>query len=165
MSNYYNKRANKSEEIGRGYFADLLKDYNIKEIEFTTDHWDPIDAIFTNSKNRKIVVEIKNRDPKYLKCDTAIAEVIKYDGVVRRMKEEKADDMWYVCFYGSDAVRLFNMATFINEPIINLYTWKSNDYRHGKTYKDFYDVPISKSQLYLKKDGKWELQNLKKQRP
>lgn len=96
--------------IGRAQFYSFINHFKGNpKVTFTTDRYDKKDAL-VEFGDKKYACEIKNRSPKYEKCDKFIMEKVKYDELNSLCEKNETDDGMMANFFG-DTVYLFNIKT------------------------------------------------------
>ena len=113
--------------------------------------------IATDKKGQKIVVEIKTRNEKYENYPTFYFELVKYEGMVKRMKEEGAVGGLYVCIFGTH-IYIYSIKTIVEQTPIT-YKWlPANSFGDG-TFKSkaIYDFKkdLAFRKIQLDNNNKW----------
>ena len=152
-----------SEEEGRREFKSFLdQSKSSSDWQPTKDPSDPVDGFF-KLNNKKIVVEIKTRDSKYLNYSTHIMEISKYMNMTKRKIDDNCYAGLYVNIFGDlekgiyDSMYIYNLKD-INSSNCQLYTTYANRKTAvdlGKIDKQFYYIPTKYAQKFKKIDNKW----------
>ena len=150
------QKVNKCEEEGRQLLASYFDQQGI-QYECTTNITDQIDMIATDKKGQKIVVEIKTRNEKYENYPTFYFELVKYEGMVKRMTEEGAVGGLYVCIFGTH-IYIYSIKTIVEKTPIT-YKWlPANSFGDG-TFKSkaIYDFKkdLAFRKIQLDNNNKW----------
>ena len=150
------EKVEQDESKGRQLLASFFKQEKIK-YTCTTDITDSIDMIATNKKGQKKVVEIKTRNEKYENYPTFYFEQVKYEGMIRRMKEEGAVGGLSVCIFGTH-IYIYNIQTIVEKTPIT-YKWLPvNSFGDGisksKAIYDF-DKDLAFIKIQLDENNKW----------
>ena len=152
-----------SEEEGRREFKSFLdQSKSSSDWQPTKDPSDTVDGFF-KLNNKKIVVEIKTRDSKYLNYSTHIMEISKYMNMTKRKIDDNCYAGLYVNIFGDlekgiyDSMYIYNLKD-INSSNCQLYTTYANRKTAvdlGKIDKQFYYIPTKYAQKFKKIDNKW----------
>ena len=152
-----------SEEEGRREFKSFLdQSKSSSDWQPTKDPSDTVDGFF-KLNNKKIVVEIKTRDSKYLNYSTHVMEINKYMNMTKKKIDNNCYTGLYVNIFGDlnkgiyDTMYIYNLKD-INSNNCELIAGYSNidtANNGGKKVKQFYNIRTRYAQKFKKIDNKW----------
>ena len=152
-----------SEEEGRREFKSFLdQSKSSSDWQPTKDPSDTVDGFF-KLNNKKIVVEIKTRDSKYLNYSTHVMEINKYMNMTKKKIDNNCYTGLYVNIFGDlnkgiyDTMYIYNLKD-INSSNCEMsvtYANRTTAKNTGKVSKQFYLIPIRYAQKFKKIDNKW----------
>lgn len=153
------------ENKGRSWFTEFLKQYGVTDIILTEDPFDPVDLYFTH-KGKKVVVEIKCRDLKYLDYDEHIIEEKKLLALQEAKERENCYTAYYVNFFGENTMIIHTLANINTTGIEYLYCNNSTAEFSYKREKRIIYIPKCLGWIYLKRPSNtqiniWKLTNQK----
>lgn len=145
----------KAEIKGRNLFKEVLQSMGVADWQPTLDLYNRVDGYFTRN-DRKAVVEIKGRTKRYESFDTHLMEVDKYDAIVADAKSNGIKSAFYACFFGEDALYLYNVGLIKNHSDKEkMWCPKTTASQSEYCLKDCYMIHKDIAQVYIKINGKW----------
>ena len=140
---------------GRSLFKEFLQSVSITDWQPTLDLYNRVDGYFSKD-NKKAVVEIKGRTKQYESFDTHLMEVDKYDAIVADAKSNGIKSAFYACFFGEDALYLYNVGLIKNHSDKEkMWCPKTTASQSEYCLKDCYMIHKDIAQVYIKINGKW----------
>lgn len=124
----------------------------------TTGKYDTVDGFF-NMGDKKVVVEIKTRDIKYMKYSTHLMELDKYMNVTKVRVDNLCDKALYVCFFG-DTLYMYDLkyVNTSNCKIADKYSPCTSVIDNGYRMKKYFEIPTKYAQVFIKDNGVWKKQ-------
>lgn len=143
------------ENKGRSWFVEFLNQYGVTDITLTEDPFDPVDLYFTH-KGKKVVVEIKCRDIKYLEYDEHIIEEKKLLALIEAKERENCHTAYYVNFFGENTLIIYTLNNIINITDVKyIYCNKTTVESSTKRSKRIFYIPRNIGFYYEFSNGKW----------
>jgi hypothetical protein len=96
------------ENVGRSKFKKLCDKLNYP-VKFTEDQYSNIDA-YTTGATGIFLVEIKNRDEKYIDNDLMLIEKTKYMNILIDASNKKMKPLYIFTFNNSDIIKIADLS-------------------------------------------------------
>lgn len=142
-----------TEQLGRDKFSTFCEQSRtITKVEFTENPYDCADAII-EINNKKVIVEIKNRNPQYENYSTHFLESYKLEKLRQKQIEECADRILYVNFFG-DRLYIYDVNK-IEAQTSRILSPNTTVYDNGSRWKQMIELPTSQAYKYEYVDNKW----------
>lgn len=155
MKNNQDKYQIKENE-GRQLLESLLNQAkNASNWQPTIGKYDHVDGFFYLD-NKKIVVEIKTRSPKYASYSTHLIELDKYMNLTKAMIDNDCYTGLYANFFG-DTLYLYDLRYIdtVNCRLLEKYVNCTTVEDKGKRMKKFLDIPTKYATIFVRDNDKW----------
>lgn len=148
-----------NEAKGRRIFESFLSQAkNTSNWNPTTDKYNPIDGFF-ELNGKKIVVEIKTRDKRYVNYLTHLIQIDKYMNLTKARADNNCYTGMYVNIFDSDTIYIYDLRDISNNNC-SLVSKMANRYTAincGQTVKQFYEIPTRFAKVFKRdENGNWK---------
>lgn len=123
---------------GKIKFKQLCKKFNLK-CEETMDRYADYDFLLF-FKDKKYIIEVKNRDSKYADYDSIMFEDEKYQKILKDIEKEQVDGAYYISFIGNLAY-IFFVPSIMPYPKHKINANKKTFINDEKKEKEVYFLP------------------------
>lgn len=158
MYDMANNEFQRHEIIGRRWFESFVNQLKIKSIwQPTANTYDFVDGYLTQG-NKKAVIEIKTRNPNYVKYSSHWMELDKFMNLTKNKIDSNCNIGWYVNFFGEDIMYIYDLKNINtnNCPLIRKWVPKATaDPSKGYEWKQFLDIPTKYAIRFERVNNKW----------